>query len=88
MTKSLGKSQKAVVHYLTQHPNSTTVEIGASLYEKTSSCANESYGPKTTDPVIRRTHWARRILKLLEKRGVVSARRGKTITWTVLEKRT
>jgi len=62
----LGRSQKAVLDYITTNQRKTAREIGAALYEEHSSCARFiHYGKDGTA-----TSWASRLLRSLEKKGL------------------
>jgi len=69
MTK-LGKSQRAVLEYLRDISQATGArEIGAALYEKTSSCSHFTSTGSSIEK--RATRWASKVLSSLKKLGLV-----------------
>lgn len=65
----LGKSQKKVLEWLKKNGPATTKEIGAALYDLTSSCASRGYHWWPKEKV--QTHWAGGLLTSLKKKGLV-----------------
>lgn len=68
----LGTSQQAVLLHLKAKGPQTIAEVGASLYDHTSSCADS----RSTDK--HRRDWARRVLKSLAELGVARKLNGET----------
>jgi len=68
----LGPSQKAVLKWIREHPESKAQEVGDALYDEV--CETNRYGGygdlKSTEKQLHR-RWASRILQRLKKLGLV-----------------
>ncbi len=64
--QKLGRSQQAVFDYIKAHPGCTVMEVGEALYNKVSGIGTVMW---TREKLV--SHWARGIVTLLKKKGLV-----------------
>ena len=73
----LGRSQHRVFNWLVANGPASADDVGAALYSATSAC----YNPRRTTSAHRR-NWARRLLKSLADKGIVS--QDNALRWNVI----